>query len=323
MPRPHALTFCLLVSAATAVADPPVPPEATVDFQAVRAFVGDPQQGIEPAEPGSLFNYLPDSALPMASVTKSFTLLLAVEAIEAGTVSLDDMVTISNYAATINNGHGGGHSNAGLVTGQVMRFEDLLYAMMIPSAGDASIAIGQHVATATFAPAIGWTGSQQHLLFVAMMNHRAGTMGLEDTRFFNAYGGDHAHAADNTPGASVDHRATTRDIARWFEVGLTYPLFREVAGFRGTYPGFGWSTGFAYPGLVAQKPGSNGSCSSCRGAAARRIGRDVIGSFEGGANGDMTPLLDYGFASLFHPTLEAEGAPYTKGWAEHALACVN
>ncbi len=306
-----------------ALAAPPAEPQPGTDFQAVRAFVGDPVLGIEPADPGSLFTYLPDTALPMASVTKSFTLLLAVEAIMNGSVALTDIITVSAHAGTINNGHGGGHSVAGLTTGQVILFEDLLYGMMLPSGGDASIAIGEHVAGAAHPAFAGLSPYLKHLVFVAMMNNRAQSLGLDDTEFFNSYGGDHAHAPDNTPGSSVPHRATARDIARWFEVGISYPLFREVAGFQGTYPGFGWSSGFSYPGLVAQKPGGNGSCTQCRGAAARRVGREIVAGFEDGAFGDMTPLLDYGYASLFHPTLEVESAPYTKGWARKDLACVS
>lgn len=303
-----------------------------VDIVAQRAFVGDPLRGIGAGQPGNLYDLASDDAAPMASTTKSFTLLLAAEAVESGVVSLDDIVTISPKAANIDNNHqGAGHSEAGFPAGEQVRFEDLLYALMIPSGGDAAIAIAQHVAVSTYPElALGSTDASQEAAFVGMMNQRAEALGLTNTKFFNPYGGDHAHFDDNTPGGLVPHEASTRDMARWFQIGMQHPLFRTVAGFQGTYAfnavdgtPYSFNQTFGYPGVRAQKGGSNVGCLTCGVADARRIGRDLLLAFTQGQTGDGTTLLDYGFAELFHPIPKATGPSYTKGWSKNSLACVT
>lgn len=122
-------------------------PVSGSDIVAVRGFVGDPLRGMGPGQPGSIYTLKADDAAPMASTTKSFALLLAVEAVQKGKVSLNDIVTISTKAADIDNNHQSpGHSEAGFPAGEQIQFQDLLYAMMLPSGGDATIAVAQHVA---------------------------------------------------------------------------------------------------------------------------------------------------------------------------------
>jgi D-alanyl-D-alanine carboxypeptidase len=310
--------------------EPPLPVPGS-DFVAERAFVGDPLRGLGAGEAGNLFVLDAGDGAGMASTTKSFTLLLAAEAVASGVVSLDDWVTISTKAGTINNNHSRRHSNAGLAPGDVVRFEDLLYAVMLPSAGDASIAVGQHIAVKTFPAFASATDVVQENVFTAMMNQRAIQLGLDDTVFFNAYGGDHAHADDNTPIGDVPHRATTRDMVRWFDFGMSSSaLFRTVAGFQGTWAfaaqdgkAFSFSQGFGYPGVRGQKGGSNTACGNCLISSSRRIGRDVLVAYTQGQAGDGVTLFDYGFAKLFHPQEQAESPNYTGGWSKSALACVT
>lgn len=338
--RVLALSAALAATLASgpSLAFPPDEPLPGIHFQANQAFVGDPLLGMEPGEAGALYTFQPDDAEHMASTTKSFTLLLAVEAVEGGWVDLDDWVTISEKAAEIDANHSGSgqntHSEQGFVTGEQVRFEDLLYAMMHSSAGDASIAIAQHVAVAYDPTLADESDAEQEQAFTNRMNARAAELGLADTIFFNAYGGDHVHMNDNTPGPDTDHSASPRDMARWFDVGMQMPLYREIAGFQGTWnmttfapPGF-WSndstTGSgSYPGQTGGKGGSGGGCGTCGIASARRLGRELIEAFTQGAGGDGTTLLDYGFASLFHPTLEAASAPWTGGFVTEDLACLT
>lgn len=326
-------SLCLLPAGAHAL--PPNEPIPGITLQANQAFVGDPLLGMEPGQPGNLYGFFEDASVHMASTTKSFALLLAVEAVESGYVALDDLVVISEKAAGINDNHAGSgqntHSNQGFGAGMVIAFEDLLYSMMHTSAGDASIAIAQHVAVALDPTLADESDAVQEAAFTDRMNARAAELGLEDTVFYNAYGGDHVHGNDNTAGPDTDHGASTRDMATWFAVGMELPLYREIAGFQGTWSFGSWNTpdvfsavgGGSYPGLTGGKGGSGGGCGTCGIASARRVGRELVEAYTQGQAGDGSTLLDYGFASLFHPALQAESDAWTGGWQSEDLACMT
>src|SRR5688500_19926196 len=125
----QAATAGALVLALTAsvFTDPPVPPVSGSDFQAQRAFVGVPLLGLDAGLKGNLFTLNADDPAAMASTTKSFTLLLAAEAVKEGVATLDDLVTISVKAVSVNTGHAVAgeptHATAGLPAGEQLRFE--------------------------------------------------------------------------------------------------------------------------------------------------------------------------------------------------------
>lgn len=124
-----------------------------------------------------------DDKMPPASMTKIMTMLLLVERIEQGKVSLTDMVTVSKHA----NSTGG--SQIWLNVGEQMSVEDLLKAVAVNSANDAAVAIAEYVA-----------GSEEQ--FVDLMNKRANELGMVNSHFCNASGLD------------VDgHFSTARDIS--------------------------------------------------------------------------------------------------------------
>ncbi len=104
-----------------------------------------------------------------ASVTKIMTILLVVEAIESGTVSLKDSVVASSNAA------GMGGSQIFLEEGEKMSLEELLKSVVVCSANDASVALAEHLA-----------GSES--AFVKLMNDRAKELGMSDTVFSNCTG---------------------------------------------------------------------------------------------------------------------------------------
>jgi D-alanyl-D-alanine carboxypeptidase (penicillin-binding protein 5/6) len=107
-----------------------------------------------------------------ASVTKVMTMLLAMEHLDAGKISLDDQVIISQSAS------GMGGSQIYMELGETKTVEQLLKAVAVASANDASVALAEHIA-----------GS--HELFVQMMNERAKELGMEDTNFVNSHGLHH------------------------------------------------------------------------------------------------------------------------------------
>lgn len=125
----------------------------------------------------------PDEKMPPASMTKIMTMLLLVEKIELGDISLNDMVTVSKHANSM------GGSQIWLNTGEQMSIEDLLKAIAVNSANDAAVAIAEYLA-----------GSEEN--FVDLMNKKANELGMVNSHFCNASGLD----ADG-------HFSTARDIS--------------------------------------------------------------------------------------------------------------
>src|SRR5690554_3212682 len=107
--------------------------------------------------------------LPPASITKIMTLLIAMEEIEKGNISLDDEITISKYAESM------GGSQIYLAAGTRVKFRDLLKSVTIASANDASVAIAEALA-----------GTYNN--FIRVMNNRAEELGMENTNFINSTG---------------------------------------------------------------------------------------------------------------------------------------
>ncbi len=134
-----------------------------------------------------LFEENADKQVIPASVVKMMVLLLAMERIEAGEVSLSDTVTISAWASKI-----GGHQ-VYLAEGEQFRFEEILKAIAISSANDAATAAAEFLAGDADA-------------FVEQMNARAQELGMEHTTFANE------HGLPPDKGQEENH-TTARDIA--------------------------------------------------------------------------------------------------------------
>ena len=109
--------------------------------------------------------------LSPASVTKIMTILLVLEALDSGSIKLDDKVTASDTAVSM------GGSQIWLEKGEQMSVEELLKAVVVASANDACTALAEHVG-----------GSSEG--FVKMMNERAKELGCENTNFENSNGLD-------------------------------------------------------------------------------------------------------------------------------------
>lgn len=130
-----------------------------------------------------LFEKNADEALAPASMTKLGSMLIIMEAIDNGNLSLDDEVTISEEAANM------GGSQVFLEAGEVYKVHDLLKGVAIASGNDAVVALAEKVA-----------GSQAE--FVTMMNDRFKEIGAKNTNFVNAHGLD-----------AEGHYSTARDMA--------------------------------------------------------------------------------------------------------------
>ena len=118
-----------------------------------------------------LFDKNMDERKSPASMTKIMTMLLTVEAIESGKISLEDEVNISANASKM------GGSQVYLEENSTATVEMLLKSIAIGSANDASVAVAEK---------IGGTESN----FVNMMNKRAKELGAVNTTFKNPHGLD-------------------------------------------------------------------------------------------------------------------------------------
>ena len=130
-----------------------------------------------------LFEKNVDEKLAPASMTKIGSMLLIMEAIDNGNLSLDDQVTISEEAANM------GGSQVFLEAGEFYTVDALLKSVAVASGNDAVVALAEKIA-----------GSQDE--FVEMMNKRFKELGASNTNFVNAHGLD-----------AEGHYSTARDMA--------------------------------------------------------------------------------------------------------------
>ena len=130
--------------------------------------------------------------MPMASTTKIMTCIVALE-----NGNLDDVVTVSTYAAGMPKVH------LGMQSEDQFYLKDLLYSLMLESHNDSAVAIAEHLA-----------GSVEG--FARMMNEKAKDLGCNDTYFITPNGLDATKTITYKDGTSEvkTHSTTARDLAR-------------------------------------------------------------------------------------------------------------
>ncbi len=229
-----------------------------------------------------LYEKLPDEPLPPASVTKIMTLLLTMEAIDGGKVSLSDTVSVSEDAASM------GGSQVFLEPFEEMSAEDMLKSVVVASANDAAVALAEKVA-----------GSEE--AFVKRMNERAAELGMKNTSFENVTGLD-----DDTK----NHVTSARDIAIMSrELIVNHPAILSYSSIwmdsiRGGEFGLTNTNRLVrfYKGATGLKTGSTSKAGFCISATATRDGMDLIAVIMGSETRDIrnaaaSTLLDWGFAN--------------------------
>lgn len=270
---------------------------AELELDAVSAILMEAETG------RVLYEMNPDERLPPASVTKIMTLLLVMEAIDTGKITLDDRVSVSVNAASM------GGSQVYLEPGEEMQVEELIKCVVISSANDAAVALAEYVA-----------GSEEE--FVDRMNAKAAQLGMENTHFQNTNGLD-----DTT----TDHYSSARDIALMSAALLRYPKILEYSGIwmdsiRGgafTLTNTNRLVRF-YQGATGLKTGSTAKAKFCISATAQRNGMHLIAvimasSSRDARNESAKKLLDYGFANytcVRYPESEPAPVAVTGGLAQ-------
>lgn len=240
-----------------------------------------------------------NEALPPASVTKIMTLLLVMEEIDGGRLSLTDTVIASAYATSM------GGSQIYLKEGEQMSVEDMLKSVVIASANDAAVALAEHI-----------SGSEE--AFVKRMNERAAELGMKDTKFENTNGLDDTTENHVTSALDIaimsrelikhrrvlEYSSTWMDTIRNGEFGLTNT--NRLIRF--------------YKGATGLKTGSTSKAGFCVSVTAERGGTGLIAVIMGAPSRDVRNecakmLLDYGFSNFESYTSKKPELPrlYVKG----------
>ncbi len=211
--------------------------------------------------------------VPIASITKLMTVLVAVEHVE-----LSDVVTVAPGAAAV------GESTANLRAGEQLTVRDLVRAALIQSANDAAYSLALHVGHGRLGP------------FVALMNAKARELGLTDTHFVRPDGLD-----------TRGHYSSARDVTTLAEAAMKIPFVREtvrertavIAGGRTLHT---WNDLLkTFPNLLGVKTGHTTAAGWSEVAAARGRGTTIYATLLGSPsrserNGDLAELLAWGLS---------------------------
>lgn len=251
-----------------------------------------------------LYSQNPDEMLPIASVTKIMTLLLTMEAMDRGMIKKEDLVPISEHAASM------GGSQAYLEPGEQITLDEILKAVFVSSANDGAVALAELI-----------SGSED--AFVAAMNDKAKALGMTNTLFCNPTGLDDGDTGHST---AKDVAIMSRALLAYEQV---YPYSTIwIDSIRGGAFGLSNTNKLIrfYPGATGLKTGSTGKAKYCLSASAERNGLKlcaVVLAADTSAErfSAAKALLDFGFAgySYFMPEKVSLPQIRVRGGVKEAL----
>lgn len=236
---------------------------------------------LEPTTGEIIFEKNSHEKLHPASMTKMMSMLLIIEAIENGVISWDEMVTVSENAASM------GGSQILLEVGEQMSVHDLFKGIAVASGNDAVVAMAEKIG-----------GSEA--IFVDMMNEKAKELGLTDTHFKNPHGLD-----------DDDHYSSAYDMAM---IGKELVKHEKVLEFTKIYEDYLrqntdrkiWLVNTNklvrfYEGVDGLKTGYTASAGYCLTATAKKGSSRFLAVAMGEPdsktrNQEISEMLDYAFA---------------------------
>ena len=224
-----------------------------------------------------------------ASVTKVMTLLIIMEAIDSGKISMDDMVGCSERARKM------GGSQIWLNETEKLSVNDMLKAICVVSANDCSVAMAEFIA-----------GSEE--LFVDMMNNRAKELGMNDTHFVNCHGIDE----DGHLTSAYDISVMSRELMKHKKILEYTTIWMDtLRDGKSELVNTNKLIRF-YDGANGLKTGSTSIAKYNLSAAAKRDDMQLIGVVMCSPTGaerfeDAKKLLDYGFANFAVNILDKAG----------------
>lgn len=282
-----ALVTALLLLPGIAQADElPMKAEASITLTSPSAILCEASTG------QVIFEKNADERRPVASVNKVMTILLTLEAVDEGRVSLEDQVTVSPRAASM------GGSQAFLDAGERYKLSELLKTVIVASANDSAVALAEHLA-----------GTEES--FVRLMNTRAEELGLTNTHYANCTG---------LP--AQEHYTTARDVAKLSAQLDLHPIYYrystiwmdEIKHRGGRVTSLTNTNRLIrfYPGCDGYKTGSTNEARYCVSATAKKEGMRLIAVVLGTPAGqtrfdEARAMLEYGFANVQLVTPIAQG----------------
>lgn len=243
---------------------------------------------IEPKTGNVLYEKNSHEVRCCASITKVMTMILVMEALDSGKISLSDAVVASEHASSM------GGSDIWLKPGEIMTVDELIKATMVASANDAAVALAEHVC-----------GSED--IFVEEMNRKAKDLDMSDTVFKNCNGLD-----------EEGHVTTAYDVALMTRELIKHEKIFEYSSIWMDYLRDGKTQLVntnkllkSYKGITGLKTGTTSQAGSCITATATRGNLSLNAVVLGGANGkerfkDAATLLDFGFANykMLQPVID-------------------
>lgn len=255
------------------------------DLQQAEIDISAPSAVLMEASTGTvIYEKDADTARPPASVTKVMTMLLIFDALEEGSIHLEDEVTTSEYAASM------GGSQVFLEPGETQTVDTMLKCIAVASANDACVAMAEYIC-----------GSEEE--FVRKMNERAKGLGMDNTNFVNCNGLD-----------AEGHVTSARDIALMSRELITkYPQVHDYSMIWMENITHNTSKGTSEFGLTntnklvrqyeyatGLKTGSTGEAKFCVSATGEKNGIEMIAVVMGAETSkerfaDAVKLLNHGF----------------------------
>jgi serine-type D-Ala-D-Ala carboxypeptidase (penicillin-binding protein 5/6) len=256
---------------------------------------------MEPETETVIFQNNPHRIWPTASLAKMMIAMIVAQKLADGSLKLSDRISTSRKAAEM------GGSQVYLKEGESFPLDDMMKAVMVHSANDASVAVAEYVGGSTEA-------------FVEMMNREAAKLGMKDTHYYSVHGLPPASGEQADVSSAWDQAVLARalmkypQVVRWastdnapfrdgaFELRNTNHLVRTFPGCDGLKTGFYYRAGFN----VVATAHRNGM----------RLVAVVLGSPRKGENfNSAAELLARGFAAYQVRIVGKEGAPIAQSLA--------
>lgn len=231
-----------------------------------------------------------DKKLHPASLTKVMTLMMVFEALDRGTLRLNDRIYISKHAASMV------PSKIGLPAGSSIRVQDAIYALVTKSANDIAVAVAERL-------------GRSERNFASLMTRRARDFGMHSTTFRNASGLHDPRQITTARDMSKLARIVIQDYPEYYRY-----FSRQNFTYKGkTYKNHNKLLG-TYKGMDGMKTGYIRASGFNLVASAVRNNRRLIGVVFGGRSGKsrnahMAKLLDNGFGKVHTIRVASAKAP--------------
>ena len=285
-------------------------PVDTVPTEAAALEVGGKSAILMDQTSGTvLFEKNAHEKLAIASVTKVMTLLLVMEALDQGRITLEDPVTCSDVAASM------GGSQIWLEPGEIMTVHELLKAAAVVSANDACTALAEHI-----------SGSIEG--FVAEMNTRAAELGMNDTLFLDCSG-----LSDDAYSSAYDVALMSRELMKHEKITEYTTIWMDTLRDGKSQLVNTNKLVRHYTGATGLKTGTTSKAGHCLSATAQRDGLGLIAVILGCETtderfGGARKMLDYGFANytIYTPEIDTTAltpVPVLRGLAETVTPTVE